>query len=81
MAGEILVRSRPVQGVKLSSRIERKRYRTVLFSSKCYEKGGQNIIGGKLQGAFEYVTPVDRGVRENDCGSREQRKVKVTLQL
>ena len=23
------------------------------FSSKCYEKGGQNIIGGKLQGVFE----------------------------
>ena len=34
MAGEILVHSRPVQGVKLSSRIERERYRTVLIQEK-----------------------------------------------
>ena len=32
MAGEILVHSRPVQGMKLSSRIERERYRTVLLT-------------------------------------------------
>ena len=32
MAGEILEYSRPVQGVKISSRIERERYRTVLVA-------------------------------------------------
>ena len=32
MAGEILEHSRPVRGVKFTSRIERERYRTVLLS-------------------------------------------------
>ena len=33
MAGEILEHSRPIQGVKITSRIERERYRTVLLLS------------------------------------------------
>ena len=37
MAGEILVHSRPVRGMKIGSHIERKCYRTVLFAT--FRKG------------------------------------------